>query len=210
MKLGNVLRVVALIFCLTATPLIAQQHPPKKPLKPTEKVVVEYQKLVSSGALLTPEGWTRASNLFSKWTPYPKDSQITLIWPGYVGEDSVRGDKAEVESKWGDRDGSIDSKLRYHPPEVEVMTIFVYSLVYTEKVQWLGKDGRVVRESKVEPGWRIEGPFKNRVATARSVIPYLEKIAQETGDPVIKSNVEKTLKTLRHRTSGCGQSANAC
>lgn len=204
------IRVVALIICLTALNVIAQQRPAKKPPKPTEEVVLKYQKLVTTGAFLSPEGWKRAGKLFSRSAPYPGHSEIFLIAVGYVGEDWQRGTQAQVESKWGDNDGSIDSKLRYHPPQNHHMTIFTYSLIYTDRHEFLDKNGATIRVENIAPGWRIKGPQKVRIATIKSVIPYLENAAAESSDPAAKANAAKTLKILRKPISGCRQSANAC
>ena len=64
---------------------------------------------------------------------------------GAVGEDWVKGDLAQVETKWMDDLGAIDSSLRYQPPPGSLhvtMTAFVFHLVYTNKHQYIGADGK--------------------------------------------------------------------
>jgi len=70
-------------------------------------------------------------------------------WRGTWGTNWVHGDRAEVETKWTDYLGTIDSALRYKPPSRDVpvtMTVFVFRLVYTNKHRVVGKNGETVRE----------------------------------------------------------------
>jgi hypothetical protein len=86
--------------------------------KATELVIARYENLIADGALLTPDGWRRAAKLFDQSNAYPQDGVIFLTSTGgALGEMWLKGDRAQVETKWTDYDGSIDSTLRYKPPE---------------------------------------------------------------------------------------------
>src|SRR5438067_2229661 len=79
-----------------------------------EAVVQKFQALVSSGALLTPEGWGQTGKLFDRSNPYPQNGKIFVNYPGIVGE-WPKGQEATlgytqgvvVEAKWGSSYGSI-------------------------------------------------------------------------------------------------------
>ena len=62
-------------------------------------MVVQYEKLVGTGALLTPEGWNRAEKLYVESVAFPPNGEISLMTiGGALGEMSVNGDRAEVET----------------------------------------------------------------------------------------------------------------
>lgn len=92
---------------------------------------MEYEKLVGTGAFLTSEGWNRAAKLYVESIPFPPNGEISLMnIGGSLGEMSANGDRAEVETKWTDYLGTIDSTLRYKPPHHEVtMTAYQFRLV---------------------------------------------------------------------------------
>ena len=169
--------------------------------KATERVVSRFEKLILHGELLTPEGWDRASKLFVHAEPYPQDGEISVIWTGTsaIGEDWVRGDWAQVETKWNDWYGTIDSSLRFKSDiNGRMPTIETYSLVLVHPQ--LGVDGE----------WKIEGPLKARSADIPAAIRYVEKMRDQSADPEIRRNANRTIAALtRLAGSGCG-SASAC
>jgi hypothetical protein len=103
-------------------------------------VVVEYEKLVADGAFLTPEGWKKAGKLYEQSAAFSPNGEILLMGTGgNLGEDWVKGNEAQVETKWTDYDGTIDSALRFKPPAPQItMTTFVFRLVYTNKHRDIG------------------------------------------------------------------------
>jgi hypothetical protein len=119
-----------LVMSMTVTTAVAQA--PQSSGKATERVVRRYEKLIADGALLTPEGWKKTSGIFGRSNPYPNNGEVLLTSrAGLIGENWVRGDRAEVERKWTDCSGSIDSDLRYKPamPTIDVISaIYDYSL----------------------------------------------------------------------------------
>ena len=110
----TLLLVASAILFLKPIPTHAQVH--KSHRTQTELVVLHYEKLVANGSLLTPEGWERSATLFDRSNPYPPDSEIFLMSTGeLLAENWVKGDRAEVGTKWNDDYGTIDSTLRYRP-----------------------------------------------------------------------------------------------
>jgi hypothetical protein len=185
----------------------AQVH--KKPLKPTEKVVQQYEKVVAEGFLLTPEGWKHASRLWDSSDPYPKDGEIVVRSAGgSIGEDWVKGNRAQVETKWNDLYGRIDSALRYKPegPNGEgIAMVQEFPLVCVTQPSL-----------KDEPGsggcageWKIAGPQQSRVATIPVAIRYVSEMRDKSTDPINRKNANRTIAILKRLTSGCG-SASAC
>jgi hypothetical protein len=77
---------------------------------------------------LTPEGWKKAPRIFGRSNPYRDDGEVFLTSrAGLIGETWLRGDRAEVERKWSDVFGSIDSDLRYKPADPTSSTLPVPS-----------------------------------------------------------------------------------
>jgi hypothetical protein len=122
----------------------------------------------------------------------------------------VKGNKAEVETKWTDYMGKIDSALRYYPPEGPhvTMTSYGFPLLFTNKHREVGANGMTTREVTGAWEWKIEGPHQ-RWATVEKTIIWLNERSDQTNDPVIKKNGEKTIAILKHLGKPCG-SASAC
>ena len=177
--------------------------------EPTEMLVKQYERLRADGALLSPEGCERTSKLFERSEPYPADSEIFLISvPGIIGRDTADGDRARVETKWGDSCGSIDSQLRYKPIMPVggcIMTGEIFSLVFVHHPR--------AKVNGVQVGdigeWKIEEAPQARAADIPAVMRYVEKVRDESKDPVIQSNADKTIAALKRLTHGCGN-ASAC
>lgn len=178
--------------------------------EPTEMLVKQYEKLRSDGALLSPEGWERASKLFKRPKPYPADSEILLITaPGIIGRDVADSDRARVGTKWGDSCGTIDSHLRYkpnpHPLEGCIMTEETFSLVFVHNPRF---NVNGVQSSDVGE-WKIEEAPQTRAADIPAAIRYLEKMRDQTIDPALRKNAVISIEALKHLSSGCGV-PNAC
>jgi hypothetical protein len=201
--------VTALFLGLTT----AAAQTPQSHGTPAERVIIEYEKLVANGAFLTPEGWKMAGNLYDQSDLFPDRSEISLMSTGgSLGENWVHGDRAEVETKWTDYDGTIDSTLRYKPPKHDfpvTMTTYVFHLVYTNKHRDIGKNGETVREVTGPLEWKIEEPRMARWTTVNRAIEYLALMRDKTDDPVIKRNAVKTIATLKRMGKPCGN-ASAC
>jgi hypothetical protein len=204
--------IPALLFVVTS----ATGQTIKSNGKPTENVVVQYEKLVESGAFLTSEGWCRAAKLYAESPMFPAQGEISLMGTGgAVGENWVRNGKAEVETKWTDYYGTIDSALRYRrpnrPPPFDVpvtMTGYIFSLVYTNKHREIGKNGQILREVIGPWEWKMQEPRMTRWTTVDQAIAYVALMRDKIDDPVIKKNADKTIAALK-RLRPCGN-ASAC
>lgn len=181
--------------------------------KPTEKVVIRYEKLVASGAFLTPAGWKRAAKLYEQAPPFSPRDEISLMGTGgSVGEYWVRGDKAEVQTKWTDYFGTIDSALRYEPLKTDThltMAFYVFHLLYTNKHRDLGPNGETIREVIGPTEWKIEEPLMARWTTIPQALEYVTRMRESTDDPLIRKNADRTIAILKHLGAGCG-TASAC
>lgn len=175
--------------------------------KPTEQVVRRYLELVADGALLTSQGWKKTAVLFTGSTKFPSNGTIFLMTTdGTIGEMWMRGDEAEVQTKWTDDMGSIDSALRYHrPADPEVtMTSYVFRLrLMNEEAETTSRQGPGTRQ------WKIEEPLSTRWSTVEKAIAYVSKRRDETNDSEVKQHAEKTIAILNSLNVGCG-SASAC
>jgi hypothetical protein len=186
---------------------------PKSQGKPTEQVVVHFEKLVANGAFLTPQGWNMAGELFAQWGPFPRDNKIALMTVGgSLGETWIRADRAQVETKWTDDLGTIDSALRFKPPRDEIrsdMTSFVFHLVYTNKHRDIGANGQTIREATGPWAWKIDEPLIIRWSTVDRAIEYVEQMANKSDDPIIRTNAANTIAALKRLNPRCGK-ASAC
>ena len=187
-------RLTTVLFVMFIAGLGATAQTPQSHGKATELVVTQYEKLISDGALLTPEGWNRAAKLFAQPTPYPQQGVVFLTsTAGSLGEMWLKGDRAQVETKWTDYFGSIDSALRYKPPQGPhvTMTSYVFHMVFT--------NGE----------WKIEDPLRDRWATVNRAILYVITMRDRSSDAVIKKNANETIAILKRLNAQCG-SASAC
>ena len=57
--------------------------------------------------------------------------------------------------------------------------------------------------------WKIEKPQRVRTATIPVVIRYLTEMRDQSDDPVVRRNADKTIAALKRLGRGCG-SASAC
>ena len=106
----NRLHAITLFLFMGLT--TAQAQPPQTHGKPTEDVVIRYENLVAKGAFLTPEGWKLASKLYDYSGAFPARAEIFLMSVGgSLGENWSKENRAEVETKWTDYYGSVDSAL---------------------------------------------------------------------------------------------------
>jgi hypothetical protein len=172
---------------------------------PTELVIERYEKYATDGSLLSPDGWARASKLFEQSDTYPIDGVILLISaPAIIGETERNGDRAKVETKWGDYFGKIDSHLQYEPSPVRGAILpgaDSFSLVLVHR------HPGVVRDSG---DWLIERPLTTRTADIPHALEYVERMRDQSSDPTIRRNADKTITALKGLiTRGCG-SASAC
>jgi hypothetical protein len=204
---GAVIVPVALLLFATADGQTPLNHG-----KPTENVVIQYEQLVANGSFLTPEGWQRASKLYEQTSAFPSYGEIYLMTTGgSLGEMWMNGDRAEVQTKWTDYFGTIDSALRYDPPKgpPPAMTSFVFRLVYTNKHRDIGKNGEVLKEIIGPWRWKIEQPEASRWTTVERALEYLTMMREKTDDPAIQRNADKTIAALKRLTRSCGN-ASAC
>ena len=202
--------VTALFLGLTT---VAAQTPQSHG-KPTERVIIEYEKLVADGEFLTPEGWKMAGKLYDRSDVFPRRGEISLMSTGgSLAENWLKGNQAEVETAWTDYYGTIDSALRYRPPKQDVsVTIpaYIFRLVYTNKHRDIGTNGESVRELTGPWEWKIEEPRMARWTTVNRAIEYVARMRDKTDDPIIKRNADRTIATLKRISRKACGNASAC
>jgi len=201
-------RAVGLALFLGLIPAVAQA--PKAHPKPTELVIRRYEKLIAKGALLTPEGWKQAARLFDRSDAYPRNGEIQIVSTGgSVGEDWMRGDEAEVGTKWNDFYGTVDAALRFEPAPYDG-SIMMGQIPMIQTHRPLGTDQRDKTTGTMGAGeWKINAIQRVRFATIPVAIKYLEDLRDQSQDPVIRENARKTIAALKRLRHGCG-SASAC
>jgi len=176
--------------------------------RPTEQLIKHYERMVAEGALLSRDGWARASKLFAQSGSYPANSEIQLMsTPGLIGETKLDGDRAQVETKWGDYYGTIDSNLRFKSVGYggSVLMGEFFSLVFVHHTQ--SHKEATARSDSGE--WKIESAPLARTGTIAAAIKYVERRRDQSNDPVTRKNADRTIAALRRLTPGCGN-ASAC
>lgn len=207
------MRLLCLIVTTLFLGLTTAAQTPHSHGKQTEQVVVQYENFVANGAFLTPEGWKMAGRLFEQSNAFPGDGVISLMATGgSLGENWVEGNKAEVETKWIDYLGTIDSALRFKPPRQDVpviMTSFLFHLVYTNKHREIGTNGEIIRETTGPWEWKIEDPQIVRWTTVERAVEYVSLMRDKTDSALVKKNADRTIATLKRMGKPCG-TASAC
>ncbi len=204
-QFGLVLYSIVLVCTLSASGTGAGAQNPKEQLKPTEQLVRRYEKLIAAGDLLTPAGWKRASELFEKSNPYPTSGDIYVVSTGgAVGEDWVKGDRAQVETKWDDNYGTIDSALRYKPPSPSGRIAMgqIFSLISTH-AQPCGSGSGASATATPAAEWKFEGDLRIRSATIPAAIKYVKQMRDRSTDPAIRKNADKTIAALKRLAIPC-------
>jgi hypothetical protein len=198
MRVATKLTVLAtLVVCVIYA--MGRQSKSHAPPTAAEKVVIDYERLVMRGALLTETGWSKAAQFFEKPAPYPTHSKIRVVWtPSLVFEVGNRDNRAEVQSKWGNCYGIIDEGFRYL--QCPVSEAREYYLVRA--------NGTASGESNL---WRLEGPHDIRLAPVDATIEYLQRMQAESPDPSMKKNARRSIELLRltKRKPLCG-TPNPC
>jgi hypothetical protein len=157
-------RAIGLTLSLGLSSAVAQApdaHP-----KPTELVIRRYEKLIADGALLSPEGWKRASRLFERSDPYPRNGEIQIVSTGgSVGENWMRGDEAEVGTTWNDFYGTIGAHLRYKPPAYDgsIMMGQIFPMVRTHSESGTNERNKAT-DPMVAGEWKIKATQRVRFA----------------------------------------------
>jgi hypothetical protein len=195
---------IGLVFTVPTGRTGATAQNSKEQLKPTERLVRQYEKLIAAGDLLTAAGWKRASELFEKSNPYPPSGDIYVVsTDGVVGEDWVKADRAQVETKWDDNYGTIDSALRYKPPSPSgrIAMAQMFSLVLTHAQPAGSGNSTPLTEPAAE--WKFEGDLRIRSTTVPAAIKYVKRMRDRSTDPAIRKNAARTIAALKRLSIPC-------
>jgi hypothetical protein len=84
----------------------------------------------------------------------------------------------------------------------------IFSLVFIHQPSVTKGTGEAP-ESAVLGEWKIEGPWRMRTATIPVAIRYVTEMRDQSNDPDIRRNADKTIAALKRLVHGCG-SASAC
>jgi hypothetical protein len=118
-----------------------------------------------------------------------------------MGEEWNNGSRAQVNTKWNDYYGTIDSNLRFNSEFSSALPMVeIFTLVFIPR----RSDGNAYAASDAEGQWRIETPLKLRIADLPVAIHYLAKMRDQTTDPTLRRNAEKSINALTRHRNGCG------
>jgi hypothetical protein len=117
----------------------------------------------------------------------------------------VKENRAQVESKWIEEYGSIDSKLRYHPDNFHGPAMNLYDLILVDTQSDLAASKTATHVME----WRIVGP-NMRAATIEQVISYLKQRREQTDDSATKQNATKSITALQNLLKRLKRGRGAC
>ncbi len=201
MALKNLFAVL-LAWVLTYGAVAAAQSP-SNPYEKALEVVEQFANMTRSGALMTPDGLSKASVLFTSAKPPVIGGHITIV--NVQGVDSEEPLKRTMRPDALDFPvatipmGTLDARLHYsRPPEDKFHsseTDYIFHLILTDKYWRLGQNGSAPTLMTGTKQWRIDMPYW-RWTDVKGAIRYVTEMRDKTNDPVIKKNADETLAIL--------------
>jgi len=193
----------ALILSLFLTVVLFDNHHGQSQTKETrnpKEVGAEFWKLETEGVRLKPEGWYKLGNsFFVHPASFPQKKTIGIVSSKYkcsVEERAVNGNHAEIVNDCFNL-GQIDDEFRYTPSDKHYYkTDVLHRLVLTDKHWEIAPDGITEREINGPPTWRIENSEPLIWLSLDTAIAYLKKVKEETTNPTLKQNADRTLAQL--------------
>lgn len=200
--------LVLLSLILFLNPAYAQSQQANSPCSTDYEPVLVVEGLwnsASSGELLNPKGWARATSTryFTQSGSTLKDSSFRVVDNRYgITDLSKKEDGKLLITVETAELGRIDSELRFIPTRHDNPDFFVYRMVYgaTPEGMWTTDGKKLLKQTITMTGpkqWRIEGPLAYRWATVNAAILYVMETRDKSKDPVLRQNAEKTLEALR-------------
>lgn len=156
----------------------------------SKEVMQQFLQYVTSGSLLTRDGWNKAGQLFVHPSRSSRDQQATVVADDSSTQEIwARGNQAEFYVTYQDL-GKIDSLLGYRPPDPRYPKIIVrYHLVLTDK------NGGA--QSKGNRKWKIENPQGAPWVGLQAAIQYVKDSSLKATDPSARRNANATLIELK-------------
>jgi hypothetical protein len=187
-------------FILTVHILSLAQYSSDQTKSPKE-VVKEFWKMDAAGGRLTDEGWRAADRFFVRPIEPPKGKTVCVFDHGFsVSFERIKDDTAEVVVDTPGRVWKIDPKMRLGIcGSDQGKEFWVTKLVLTGKHWEFAPDRRTLMEVSGAPEWRLEREGNYVYVTREIAIQYLSQIRDNTTDPIVKRNSERTLAILRQR-----------
>lgn len=175
-----------------------QVHSPKQ-------VVEQFCKMDAEGRFLSPEDWSELTGMVN-YRVLGSGPDITIIKTYAVGDPVVRGDSARVDVRFEVWGTLYVSSLRFVREEgmtsgEPVKKDKGFALSFSEKYMEIRKGGEQV-EGKGSPRWTFGEPFIHPHISLETAVRYLIAQRDETNDPALKANAQKSLAALRAIVAG--------
>jgi hypothetical protein len=181
------MKLLVTALLAVGTVCIAQQQVPRATeMTPAKEVFARFCKLDAQGSQLNPDGWQELAALFVN-PGRPQRKRIIVSDGGGPLRPSTESGRIGVGREYIQY-GQIDlPQLRFSaanglPPNIKVRTgMYMVKLPSTSGAE----------------EWRIEGPVPEPVVNVDAAIMFIMKQRDETSDPAIEANANRTLATLR-------------
>jgi len=162
---------------------------------PTARDVVErFCELDSQGEQLTPGGWEKVADLFV--TPgTPQRKMAVMVKDFVVSRPVFEGGKARFYSEYIVL-GRIDlSQGRFLSPK-GVFSLLPPGIKVREEFSVRKRTADLTGNGAAK--WLIEGPVPEPHLTVDTAINFITKLREETTDPIVRKNAERSLAALKH------------
>ena len=192
-------RLLILSLCLTVASAEVFRQAQGTSTNSPKEVGAAFWKLETEGGRLSPEGWRKAQDFFVRLGAAPQKKNVAVISAKVkcaTDERNVKENRTEIVNQCIDL-GRIDDRLRYSDPGYDRYDKInvVHILVLTDKHWEVGASG--TEKEVIGPlTWRIENPEPVIWITVHAALQYVTKARQETAEPELRKNADRTLAAL--------------
>jgi hypothetical protein len=209
---------LTMAMCLLAANLCAQTQPPIEQLAESEEVkavVEQFSDLDAAGTWLAPEQWDERQAFFNHDWPWSRPESISVIKSYQVGE-MKRNVGFDGQAfyivhldyvVWG----QIDSFLHFtgaRGQEGESPTVGqpvqrerITELFFSDTFEQMGEpENKKVVEGP--PRWRMNSPGETENVGVDAAIRWVTEMRDNSSDPAIRYNAERTLAILKSLSAG--------
>jgi hypothetical protein len=188
--------MLGFVFCGLAYPIRSQlaQSESQSP----KELVEAFCKFETAGKRLTPDGWDKASRLFTHPTRQPQKLQILVSGNGYsVWEPNMKSPTSAlvIVGVAGDI-YRIDQEMRITDTSIGSKSFMGFKVVQTNNHWELQPDGKM-KKVVGKPEWRIEGSGDEIWLSRDTAIRYLGELSDNSKDTVFKRKADRAIKFLK-------------
>ena len=182
------LPTVGIVSAFARTAPLVQDSP--------KQIVERFLAFETAGGRLTPDGWRKADQFFSRPAEPVAGKDVSVIFPRYsVSEPSIKEKKADVVVQVLPQ-GRMDPELRFVPSQ-NYKEGLLFHLVLVSTYPVVDSKGQRSKEVTGPPEWRLENTGPAMWLNIATTIRYVMVTREKTTNPIVRKNAEETLAELR-------------